>query len=299
MERHRSYNMTMERHALEAAFSQFLEERRNAYRPSRDFPLPYERCDRVHEGGWHAPGATIVANDLRELTNLFNAWHNYQMDWAAWLSVCQGYSKDDQWTLLYHLFQTAVFYCMFQPSAMRDRFGTLGTNAIHQANLAVDRTYKDRLPQDETSKAVYGRGFIERQLRGLGARWSRFGGFYAALGELDQRGYREVTRNYRNLASHWIAPHFEEGITNMVARSIVPWTELVEREPGRFELQEHATRRAVSYGFGGTKPLSLKEMLEANRGQLERAVAAYRAYESLLDEILAALAGRTQAPSPA
>lgn len=73
-----------------------------------------------------------------------------------------------------------------------------------------------------------------------------------------------------------------------------------ERRDGRFEPVEHTTRRAVSYSFGGTPPLTLAEMFKANLEEFELAIAALTTHQGLIEEILPKLknedspgAGRT------
>lgn len=48
--------------------------------------------------------------------------------------------------------------------------------------------------------------------------------FVAALRSLDEDDYLELTRNFRNLASHAIAPRLTVGHTNMVVRRVVAAT---------------------------------------------------------------------------
>ena len=109
------------------------------------------------------------------------------------------------------------------------------------------------------------------------------------LKHIDSAEYREVTRDYRNLASHGTPPHFEWGETNVMTRSVVPWSEMVNQGDGTYQLVEHPTRKVVSYGFGGMQPLGLSDMLEINKTQVTLAFAAFHAYQALVEEMIVAL----------
>lgn len=116
------------------------------------------------------------------------------------------------------------------------------------------------------------------------------------LAALDSKAYRTFTRNFRNLASHAIAPKFEFGYTNMVTRSIVSATNLVRQGDGTYSAVDDPTKKCVAYGFGGTPPLDLREVLNANTGEYRLAAQAFNSYQTLLIELMEKL--RASPPPP-
>lgn len=269
---------------LERAFREFLDER--ARSPAlHDFPLTYDICDKVRMAEWpHFMGLAIFA-DVQEMINLLNAWGRHLTDWAAWLIVLPKYGENDAMTIQMGCVEAPVFFCMLQPSATRDRFIRISTTAIHQMNIQTDSGYTDRLDED---KEFLTRGKREKQLATIGTRWRSYADYQRRLSLIDGHAYRDTTRDFRNRASHTIAPRFERGVTNLVTRKIVPATEMQLQSDGTYKSVGIPGRKAAQYGFGGTAALKLEDMRQANLNEFTLAQHAMRAYEALLHELIAA-----------
>ncbi len=82
-----------------------------------------------------------------------------------------------------------------------------------------------------------------------------------------------LSSNFRNLASHAIAPRMNVGYTGMVVRTVVPATTMVQQENGSFKSEVIPGKQAVSYGFGGTPPLPMRDVFAANLEEFEKASA--------------------------
>ena len=278
----------MERHALEQAFRAFLDAREQLPL-APDFPFCYALVDEMESGSWRLMGGEMIADHLQETTNLMNEWWSRLRDWQAWLDVIDAETdKQQAWEIQWHFVEPLVLWCMLRPSAMRDLYGFVATHAVHQANLVVDRDYRDLLDEDAENRYLK-RDQREQQLRRIGARWPGCKRFAACLTKADSKSYRDLTRNYRNLASHGMAPRFEHGHTNFVRRAVVPKTEIVPNADGTYSLNESSTKTVVSYAFGGIPPLKLREMHAANESEFAHARAAFEAYRDLLRELLAAI----------
>lgn len=278
----------MERHALEQAFRAFLDAREQLPL-APDFPFRYDLTDEVKSGPWGMMAGLMLADLLNETTNLMNEWWSRLRDWSAWLVVHDAIADaHEAWRLQLDLVEPLVFWCMLRPSAMRDLFGFIATHAVHQANLVVDRNYRDQLDEDATNRYLK-RDQREQQLRRIGACCPGCKRFAACLTKVDCKSYRDLTRNYRNLASHGMAPQFEFGHTNFVRRAVVPKSELVWQADGSFSSEATSGKRTVSYAFGGTPPLKLCEMHAANQSEFDHARAAFEAYRDLLRELLDAI----------
>lgn len=274
----------MDRMILERAFRDFLDER--ARSPAlRDFPLPYDICDKVRMAEWpHFMGLAISA-DVQEMINLLNAWGRHLTDWAAWLIVLPKYGENDAMTIQMDCVEAPVFFCMVQPSATCDRFIRIATTAVHQMNIQTDSGYADRLDEDEKFLTRRKR---EKQLTTIGTRWHSYADYQRRFSLIDGQAYRDTTRDFRNRASHTIAPRFERGITNLVTRKIVPARKMQLQSDGKYKSVEIAGNKAVQYGFGGTAALKLEDMRQANLNEFALAHDAMLAYEALLDELTAA-----------
>ena len=278
----------MERHALEQAFRAFLDAREQVPL-APDFPFRYDLVDEVKSGAWRFMRGEMIADHLQETTNLMNEWCSRLRDWSAWQAVLDAIADEHEaWRLRLDLIEPVVFWCMLRPSAMRDLSGFIATQALHQANLVVDRNYRDRLDEDAKNRHLK-RDQREQQLRRIGPRWPGCNHFAACLAKADCKAYRDLTFNYRNLASHGMAPRFEFGHTNFVRRAVVPKSEVVWQADGSFSSEATSGRKTVCYDFGGTPPLKLREMHAANQSEFAHARAAFEAYLDLLRELLAAI----------
>ncbi len=278
----------MERHALEQAFQAFLDAREQLPL-APDFPFRFDLVDEVKSGSWRAMANLMLADHLQETTNLMNEWWSRLRDWNAWLAVLDAIADEQEaWRLRLDFVEPLVFWCMLRPSAMRDLFGFIATHAVHQANLVVNPNCQDRLDEDAKNRPLK-RDQREQQLLRIGARWPGCNHFTACLTKADSKAYRDLTFDYRNLASHGMAPRFEFGHTNSVRRAVVPKSELVWQADGSFSSEATSGKRTVSYAFGGIPPLRLHEMHAANQSEFAHARAAFEAYRDLLRELLAAI----------
>jgi hypothetical protein len=122
----------------------------------------------------------------------------------------------------------------------------------------------------------------EAQLAHIVNRWQEGTLLLKMLRKLDDQANRQATSDFRNLASHSIAPRFSRGITRTVTRTVVQQTRLEPRGDGYFHDVPVPGQISISYGFGGTDPLDLNQVREANVQQFEVAVACFDHYITLL-----------------
>jgi hypothetical protein len=232
----------------------------------------------------------MVSSDLQETINFLNAWRLRLFHWSVWLKVILGREEHEAVSLFIDFLEPVAFFCMLQPSAIQDRFVHVATHAIHQANLATDRAYRDELDQDclKPGKHLWRRESMA-QLKRIGKRWRNFVGFDDALKAMNSASYRTATRNFRDLSNHALPPRFQWGITNPVTRSRVPRITMTENEDGTYSAIEDPISLVTSYGLGGTPPLDLAEMLEVNQREQELATSTFDAYCVLLQEMLDAM----------
>lgn len=277
------------RKVYERAHVLFLDNLEIAPTPEH-FPLPYALCEKAQETHWPRMqfASLMVSGELSETINQLNAWREWLMDLSVWAKVLDEMDERDAWNVQHTYVDPLAHVCLTQPSAVRDRFGHIATNAIHQANLNTVIGYKDKLEQDD-EKYPLGRKRIEKQLQKIGKYWTGSAAFNAALQNLDSKDYRRATWNYRNLAAHAIAPRFRLGITNFVVRGMTVFSEMVPQQDGTSLMVDHPTKKVVSYGFGGTEPLELGEVHARSLGEFRKAVDVFTAYSAIIEEVLVAL----------
>lgn len=253
----------------------------------------YDLCDLVGNADWSIPlVGFMVDGELRESINELNAWLRYLEALKVWLEVLKSYDEDDAWSLRVHFVEPLVRCCMLYPSSTRDRLGQVATNGVHQANLCVDTDYKDCLEQDNLKLGQFlSRRKVEAQLAELVKPWASGDQLLTALHNLDSETHRQMTIDYRNEASHFIAPRVELGEVKFVTRRRESFPEVVKQEDGTTRLIENPEKTCIAYGFGGTRPLMLAEIIEINSQEYDFAVAALAAYSDLLRETLSQIRG--------
>lgn len=250
-------------------------------------PFPYNMVNEVEKGNWPHFIDMMVSDELRETINLMNAWWSALLGWSIWVKILPTFDHNDRSTLQMQHVDPLAFMCMYQPSATRDRFCMIATNAVHQANCIALPGYKDRLDQDDLPKGRFlNRAQKEKQLVRLGQDWSKFGDFQRCLNPINDKDYRKVTRDFRNHSSHAIAPRFEWGYTNAVTRYMTPSEKMAKQPDGTFTVVKDHSRMVVAYGFGGMPPLKYEDMVAESRKQHNLAAAALEAYQTLLREVL-------------
>lgn len=278
--------MTPEEHEsfLREAFDAYLSVRSQpGCIPCRPY-LPYGAVD-LKGLRWPTMGDMLIEDELRELTNNLNAWLGALRRWHAWQIVMGDYSEDERWELEHEFVTPLATYCLFQPSALRDAITFVVTNGMHQVLRSVDRSYPDRLPLDQApwEKPSYPtRRRKEAQFAHIVARWPEGMLLLTALRKLDDQSNRHATLDFRNRASHSIAPRFSRGITRAVTRTVVQRTRLEPREDGYVNDVPVPGEVSIGYSFGGTDPLDLNQVREVNVQQFEVAVACFDHYVTLL-----------------
>lgn len=285
----------MRRESFEGAYRKFWDHIESHETP-RYQNNSYEICDLVREAEWRIPFVNMmVCGELSESINGLNAWLRKLANLQVWSEIISDYDEDEACNLRSHFVEPMVHFCLLQPSSTRDRLGQVATNGIHQANLSTKPGYKDALDQDKRKPGRFlRRNEVEEQLQRLAKDWTNGDRLLAALQSLDSENYRQQTFDYRNQASHFIAPRLELGEVQFVTRSIVPATHMVQHADGYYREEEIAGKKAVSYGFGGTRPLTLAEIIEVNSREYDFAVAALHAYSDLLHEVLAQMPARQE-----
>jgi len=272
---------------LRTAFDAYLEQlRTGGLEPSEGF-LPYDFEKEIAARQWSYPGFRIVKNELHELTNELNSWHNSLLYWNAWNKVIQPYRTDEvkAWELRSEFLEPLAFYCLFQPASSRDRFTFVVTNAMHQVRLTLEDSYKDYLEGDRKTPDEKPKYLVrkqkEKRLSKLISIWPEREEFMALLRAIDDKDYKKETSDYRNLHSHIIGPQLGIGYVRTVVRSVRENTTMTEQPDGSY-IDTPTGKMVASYSIGGTPPLDLEKAHAANLEQYRRARKCYASYRKLL-----------------
>lgn len=288
-----------QRRAVVSAFLDQIEDDQELRPAAR--PLPYDPVPGIATACWRLFVAEqLVKDELRELTNQLNHWLGNLRRWHAWNGVLKVENSDVRWQAEWGWVEPLAFYCMFQPSASRDRFIMVATNALHQIRMGLDPATVDVLLGDPSTpgedRVFPSRRDKEKQLKALAKPWTMGKAFTQRLGQLDDRRYRALTGDFRNRASHGIAPRFSVGITSTVTRTRQQAMKLERQPDGTFKDIPVPGQLSTSYGVGGTEPLSMQDAWKANLAQFEHARRTFDAYVALLAEAAAAMPRRSNTP---
>lgn len=249
--------------------------------------LGYEAAERARAANGNFAWSWGAAAEIQETINTINSWGMHLHDWCAWNAVVESFEMDeDKWQLLHHFLDPLAFFCMHQPSAVSDRLMLLTETLLHQANCLVVPGYVDQLDQDSLRpRQVLRRSDRRKQIIRLGQPWTRFNVFMAALDALNDSTYRKLSRNFRDLSVHSLAPRFMFGGIMRAVRSIEPWQESVKQPGGGYLLVDHPTKKCVSYSMGVLEPFPLGEAYSASFSEYQKVVIAMSAFAELLKEI--------------
>jgi hypothetical protein len=267
-------------------------------------PLPYDPVPGIKAVAWPMPFIDhMVSGELSEATNLLHQWLRSLRHWHAWNELLESQDSEIRWGAEWEWVEPLAFHCLFQPSATRDRFILLATNALHQVRMAIDPTVRDELlgdPAGPGKRRLYpSRWTKEKQLGGFVKPFAAGAAFMKALRQLDDGGYRNATADFRNRASHGFAPRLSVGITSMVTRERVQAKKLERQADGSYRDVFVPDKMATSYGFGGIGPLVMEATWKANCQQFARARRLFDAYVVLLQEATAAMPPPKMLATPA
>lgn len=255
--------------------------------------LGYE-FDFIKGRNWHLLGEAMVLDELRELTNVLNHWRHSLLRWDAWNRVISTQDEDTAWELRREFLEALAHECLLRPSSVRDTFSAVATNALHQARLSSENTYKDFLDGDPRQPNEKPRHLTRRKkeerLHALVNKWTEGVELLAAIRALDGTQYKEATSDYRNLSSHTIGPRLGIGQTRAITRKVVPSHRMEQGADGFFHEIIEPNKLAVQYGFGGTEPLNLELARVENEKQFNLALACYERYLALLKTAVSAIA---------
>lgn len=195
----------------------------------------------------------------QELANIINDLTRYAHQLAAWREVVDKLGERGKLDVAIEFVEPLGTVALNLPYVIRSRFIFAAAHLCHQAGMTqVAKGWNDDLPLDDE---IY-----FAQADKAGALWKSYAKFKVKLERIGDKTYQAKTRNFRNTYNHRFSPRIVMGQTNFVTRQIDPAT------------------KSVSYGFGGTEPLTLKLVVESLEQQCKYCYAAFEAFQKLVQE---------------
>lgn len=209
------------RNFLRESFGEFLQTLDEPLEPDDSYlfyEFPY-----ITAAKWRFMVDAMLQDELREVTNRLHEWRDMLRRWHAWNIVVSKKDEMPAWDLRREFMDTLMHSSLLMPSAIRDVFTFVGTNALHQIRLHIEPGYKDALEGDPSASDPQPRPLTRRQrearLAKLAAPLPGASDFVSAMRQLDDTAYRDKTKDYRNANSHAIGPRIALGSTRMVTRA--------------------------------------------------------------------------------
>jgi hypothetical protein len=257
--------------------------------------LRYE-FDFIHDKDSGVLGNEMIEADLKEVTNPLNEWCHLLHRWYAWNTVLESYKESGQEELEVEseFLNLIIDKCLFAPSRMKDVFINVGIESFHQIRLATDDKYEDKIEKYKYDARI--RELNQELIQNHPPRWQKelilkeilsfcnHVEFFDKLERLNDDPYqKQLTKNYRNLSSHSIAPRIMSGTVSTVTRTIIKTTRIEKNEGGSYSEVEIKNSISVAYSYGGTLPLNRNELFNANIEEFKKARNCYNEFKGLLE----------------
>lgn len=269
---------------LRESFDEFLQSLDGPLEPDDQY-LPYE-FPYIAAAKWRFMADIMLQDELREVTNRLHEWRDMLRRWHAWNKVVSTKEEMPAWDLRREFMDPLMHTSLMMPSAIRDIFTFVGTNALHQIRLHLEAGYKDVLEGDPSASDPQPRPLTRRRKE---ARLAKLveplpgaTAFVNCVRQLDDAVYRERTKDYRNANSHAIGPRIALGHTRMVTRRAVPATRMETQPDGTVRMVEVPGKYIASYAFGGLEPLDLEVARIASLGQYKIARTCLEKFTAVL-----------------
>lgn len=204
--------------------------------------------------------AEMVKEFGREIANGINAFTISLRRLTAWERVGRSLTDEkERHSLLHEFVDGPVTLTLITPYVLRSRFIFATAHLSHQLNLLRQESWgEERLPPD---------GEIWFDAMDVqGQSWKRYPKLKTAAEKLGNKAFQSGTEDFRNAFTHRFSTRIGVGITNFVTR-------IFDQGTGR-----------VTYGFGGTPPLDLSEIIALLVAEAEKAYAVFERFQDLVAE---------------
>lgn len=202
----------------------------------------------------------MVKEFAREIANGINAFTISLRRLTAWERVAASLTDEkERHSLLHEFVDGPVTLALITPYVLRSRFIFATAHLSHQLNLLREEGWQeDRLPPDS------GIWFEAADVQGR--PWKHYGKLKIAAEKLGSKNFQSATEDFRNAFTHRFSARIGVGITNFVTR-------ILDEGTGH-----------VTYGFGGTPPLDLGQIIAQLLAESEEAYTVFDRFQRLVAE---------------
>lgn len=192
---------------------------------------------------------SMASEHVRELANFINEFIWYMRQLEIWRDIMSPLEAEDRYELAMEFVLPLAYYCVDVPYALHGRLCTSVASLSHQANSFTVEGWKD----DANLRYI-----DAKRAAKFASGWSAWPDLSAALAKLNDRSFIDAVGDFRRLYHHGFPRSLEMGFTSFVRREVA--------------------QDGVRYEIGASPPLSVAELLDALRPQLEVARGVYDAY---------------------
>lgn len=213
----------------------------------------------------------MVEDYSPELANVINQFLSDIEKLNAWERVIPEYGQEEQFYIVHEFIEPLCTICLNLPYAIRSRFIFAVAHLSHQANMGIlGKNWKDDLPKDADIEFAT----VDK----YAAYWESYKKLKLSMERLADKKYQTEVNQYRSKYHHRYPPHIEFGLSETFKRNI--------NENGR-----------VSYSFGYSNPLQIKDVIPILKGQHAAAVKCFKCFQELVQEQMGKMLSSLE-PSP-
>jgi hypothetical protein len=239
-----------------STYTLFKKERKKLGKVAPYAPYEWQILNNKLPIEWFAY-SQFMQEHTSELANSINELNHHIGSLMAWEAVMPHLKeKEHNRTIINHVSPIATL-SLLMPYAIRSRFIYSVAHLSHQANMLKINNWVDDLPVDTE---IY-----FKQADEYGREWSAYSKLKISMERIANKQYSTATHDFRHSFNHRYSPRIELGLTGLVTRIVT-------------------SEGAISYGFGETEPLKLKNIIPVLQEQHHHCINSYEKYQILVNE---------------
>ncbi len=251
------------------AVQQYVIERERLSSVAPPAPYNWHALKRTLPIKWMAYGQFLEEHSM-ELANTINEFRQHIMSLLAWQKVLEDLDEEERHHIVSEFVSPLATLALNMPYVSRSRFIYSIAHLSHQANQTKQKSWVDDLPIDSEIYFEVADKF--------GKPWKKYTKLKVTLEKIANKEYAKVTHDFRNKYNHRYSPSIELGLTGLVIRT--------------------PKDGMVSYGFGQTEPLVLKDIIPLLKTQHSLCLIAYEKYQDLVNEQISEINKSTISADP-
>lgn len=203
---------------------------------------------------------------IREILNSVNQFYSQLMRLGAWSEVLEEYEGEKQINIAIEIIEPFASHIINSVYAIKGRIAFVTSSLLHHTFCLFNTKWKDTNFKVGKFYFVQVYGFLKKFKKYTGSV-DKSDKLRRCLDQIDNEAFRETTKEFRGRFHHMIPPNIEVGQSGMINR--------IESKNGK-----------ISYGIGGQKPLSLRDIMPQLNDQHEKCTEAVKAFWELMQEMI-------------